>query len=106
MNNENTNYKNIASFSLNEKKEQNLISLIFLVIAGIGVGLIFFTKSYENNTLPPWKIILSIIGFSVLNTRIKYPPPIRFRIRMEKTPVLIPTENRSIRTSHVVISSH
>lgn len=67
MNNENTNYKNIASFSLNEKKEQNLISLLFLLIAGIGGGLIFFTKSYENNTLPPWKIILSIIGFILVH---------------------------------------
>ena len=67
MNNENTNYKNIASFSLNEKKEQNLISLLFLLIAGIGGGLIFFTKSYENNILPPWKIILSIIGFILVH---------------------------------------
>lgn len=67
MNNENTNYKNIASFSLNEKKKQNLISLLFLLIAGIGGGLVFLTKVYEKATLPPWKIILSIIGFILVH---------------------------------------
>ena len=40
------NYKEISSFSVNNKKPQTVLSVIFLLTAGLGVGLIFLTKAY------------------------------------------------------------
>ena len=67
MNNENTTFKEIGSFSVNDKKPQTVLSVIFLLIAGIGVGVIFLTKAYANNTVPVWVMILSVIGFIVIH---------------------------------------
>ena len=36
---ENLNYREIGSFSVNGRKEQTILSVIFLLIAGIGSGL-------------------------------------------------------------------
>lgn len=67
MSNENTTFKEVGSFSVNDKKPQTVLSVIFLLIAGLGVGVIFLTKVYENNTVPVWVIILSVIGFIVIH---------------------------------------
>lgn len=65
MNTEKINFKEVSSFSVNDKKPQTALSVLFLLIAGIGVGLIFLTKSYKNNTAPVWVIILEVIGFII-----------------------------------------
>ena len=67
MSNKKTTFYKIGSFSVNDKKPQAVLSLLFLLIAGIGVGLVFLTKAYENNTVPVWVIILSIIVFIVVH---------------------------------------
>ena len=64
---QNMNYKEISSFSVNNKKPQTVLSVIFLLTAGLGVGLIFLTKAYENNIVPIWAIVLSIIAFIVIH---------------------------------------
>ncbi len=67
MNTKKINFKEINSFSVNAKKPQTNLSLLFLLMAGIGVGLIFLTKVYENNTVPVWAIILSAVGFIIVH---------------------------------------
>ncbi len=67
MSNENTAFKEVGSFSVNDKRPQTVLSVIFLLIAGLGVGAIFLTKAYENNTVPVWVIILSVVGFIVIH---------------------------------------
>ncbi len=67
MSSENTAFKEIGSFSVNDKKPQTVLSVIFLLIAGLGVGVIFLTKAYENNIVPVWAIILSVIGFIIIH---------------------------------------
>ncbi len=67
MSNENTTFKKIGSFSVNDKKPQTVLSVIFLLIAGIGTGIIFLTQAYANNTVPVWAIILSVISFIVIH---------------------------------------
>ena len=67
MSNENTAFKEVGSFSVNDKKPQTVLSVIFLLVAGLGVGVIFLTKAYENNVVPAWVIVLSVIGFIVIH---------------------------------------
>ena len=67
MNTENKTFKEISSFSVNDKKPQTTLSVIFLLMAGLGVGLIFLTKTYAKNTVPIWAIVLSVIGFIVVH---------------------------------------
>ena len=67
MNNENTAFKEVGSFSVNDKKPQTVLSVIFLLVAGLGVGVMFLTKAYENNAVPAWVIVLSVIGFIVIH---------------------------------------
>ncbi len=67
MNNKKINFKEISSFSVNAKKPQTILSLLFLLMAGIGVGLIILTKVYKNNTVPVWVIILSAVGFIIVH---------------------------------------
>ena len=67
MNTEKINFKEISSFSVNDKKPQTALSVLFLLIAGLGVGFIFLTKAYANNIVPIWAIILSVIGFIVVH---------------------------------------
>ena len=67
MNTENKTFKEISSFSVNDKKTQTALSMLFLLIAGLGVGFIFLTKAYANNIVPIWAIILSVIGFIVVH---------------------------------------
>ena len=64
---QNMNYKEISSFSVNNKKPQTVLSVIFLLAAGLGVGLIFLTKAYKNNIVPIWAIVLLIIAFIVIH---------------------------------------
>ncbi len=90
MNTENKEFKEIGSFSVNDKKPQKSLSVLFSLIAGMGTGVIFLTKAYENNIVPVWVLILSVIGFIVvhelihisfmtmfskgkINIRVKYP---------------------------------
>lgn len=67
MNTESRRFKEIGSFSVNDKKPQTALSIIFLLIAGIGAGIIFLTKTYEKNIVPIWVIVLSVIGFIVVH---------------------------------------
>lgn len=67
MSNKNTTFKELGSFSVNDKKTQMVLSVIFLLIATIGTGIIFLTQAYTNNTVPFWVIILSVIGFIVIH---------------------------------------
>lgn len=64
---ENLNYREIGSFSVNGRKEQTILSVIFLLIAGIGSGLLSLSKVYVHNTIPVFVIILSVIGFIVVH---------------------------------------
>ena len=67
MDSQNKNFTKIGSFSVNDKTPQLALSIIFLLIAGVGAGIIFLTKAYKNNTVPVWIIILSVIGFIVVH---------------------------------------
>ena len=67
MSKENTKFKEIGSFSVNYKKPQTVLSVIFLFITGVGTGIIFLTKTYANNTVPTWAIILSVISFIIIH---------------------------------------
>lgn len=64
---ENLNYREIGSFSVNGRKEQTILSVIFLLIAGIGSGLLSLSKVYDHSTIPVFVIILSVIGFIVVH---------------------------------------
>ena len=67
MSNENATFNEVGSFSVNDSKPQTVLSIIFLLIAGIGTGLIFLTEAYANNIVPVWAIILSVIVFIVVH---------------------------------------
>lgn len=43
MSNKNIAFEEVGNFSLNDKKPQTALSVIFLLIAGIGTGIIFIT---------------------------------------------------------------
>ena len=64
---ENLNYREIGSFSVNGRKEQTILSVIFLLIAGIGSGLLSLSKVYDHSAIPVFVIILSVIGFIVVH---------------------------------------
>lgn len=59
--------KEIDSFSVNGKKQQLVLSTIFLLIAGLGVAIIFLTKTNTFNNIPVWGIVLSVLGFIVVH---------------------------------------
>ena len=67
MSNKNIAFEEVGSFSLNDKKPQTALSVIFLLIAGIGTGIIFITQAYANNVVPVWTIVLSVICFIVVH---------------------------------------
>ena len=67
MNTKNKPFKEISSFSVNDKKSQTVLSVLFLLLAGFGVGLIVLTKAYTNNTVPVWVIVLSVISFILVH---------------------------------------
>ena len=58
MKNKNTDFKEIGGFSVNDKKPQTVLSVMFLLIAGVGAGIVFLTQAYANNVVPVWVIIL------------------------------------------------
>ena len=63
----NKELREIGSFSVNNKKSQLILYIMFLLIAGLGVGIIFLTKVYTNNNVPIWVIILSVIALIVVH---------------------------------------
>lgn len=63
MNVESHNFKEIGSLSVNDKKAQMALSILFLLIAGIGVGVLFLSEVCVSNSDPVFVIILSVIGF-------------------------------------------
>lgn len=67
MDNEYKNFKEIGSFSINDKRPRLALSMLFLLIAGVGVGIILLTKVYLNNIVPILVIILSVIGFIAIH---------------------------------------
>ena len=67
MSNKNIAFEEVGNFSLNDKKPQTALSVIFLLIAGIGTGIIFITQAYANNVVPVWTIVLSVICFIVVH---------------------------------------
>ncbi len=72
MSNESTTFKEIGSFSVHDKKPQTVLPLIFLLIAGVGTGIIFLTKAYANNIVPVWAIILSVMSFIIIHELIHF----------------------------------
>ena len=62
-----TNLVQIGKFCANDKKPQTALSIIFLLLAGIGVGIIFLTKAYVGNIIPAWAIVLASFGFVVIH---------------------------------------
>ena len=67
MKNKNTDFKEIGGFSVNDKKPQTVLSVMFLLIAGVGAGIVFLTQAYANNVVPVWVIILSVIAFIIIH---------------------------------------
>ena len=63
----NKELREIGSFSVNNKKSQLILYIMFLIIAGLGVGIIFLTKVYTNNNVPIWVIILSVIALIIVH---------------------------------------
>lgn len=61
------NFVQIGKFSTNDKKPQTALSIIFLLLAGIGVGVIFLTKAYVGNIVPAWAIVLASFGFIIVH---------------------------------------
>lgn len=60
-------YKQIGAFSVHTKRKQLFICIIFAIIAGIGIGGIFFTKIYESNTVAPYIFVLSCLALILIH---------------------------------------
>ena len=67
LNNCNNNLVEAGRFSLNDKKHQTALSIIFVLLAGIGVGVIFLTKVYVGNIIPAWAIVLACFAFILIH---------------------------------------
>ncbi|MBO5654878.1 MAG: hypothetical protein J6S32_02470, partial [Clostridia bacterium] len=67
LNNCDNNLVEAGRFSVNDKKPQTALSIIFLLLAGIGVGVIFLTKAYVGNIVPSWAIVLACFAFSLIH---------------------------------------
>ena len=61
------NFVQIGKFSANDKNPQTALSIIFLLLAGIGVAIIFLTKAYVGNNVPAWAIVLASFGFIIVH---------------------------------------
>lgn len=63
----NDKFKEVGSFSVNNKKPQCALMIIFLMITGLGIVFLFLTKVYTNNNTPIWVIICCVVGFIIIH---------------------------------------